>query len=351
MKIAVLLPNHNHGRFIGRAVAAIQRQSHADWEMAIVDDASTDDSREAIAELARQDRRIVTTFRSERGGAVAALQTGYAMTTAPLVLGAAADDCIGNDRFFEAANAAFEANPRAGCVFAKAALVDGETGERYFVMAMARSSGWNPPQQCMRDFLCGKLWIHGAAAVWRRSAVDRVGGYDAALGPRADYFLNHALAALDGAVFLDEVATDVRHSQGSYGQSSDGESFFREYALVERNLMRLDLGYRVRTRWRRKWRGNVINERLAHRWQGQFFDSIRGPLAAFDPWHRTRFQDDLGEIAMRLHVHAQDWERELARRVAAAESIFDEIAGTLQRDRIDALVHWWKRRRSVGASH
>ena len=61
--------------------------------------------------------------------------------------------------------------------------------------------------------------MHGAAAVWRRSYVDRVGGYDPALGPRADYFLNHAVAALGGAVFLDEIATHVRHSEDSYGQA------------------------------------------------------------------------------------------------------------------------------------
>jgi glycosyltransferase involved in cell wall biosynthesis len=329
MKIAVLLPNYNHAKFIGQAIKAIQRQSHRDWELAIVDDASTDDSRELIAELARQDERIITKFLPNNGGVTAALTICYAMTTAPVVLGTAADDYIVNSRYFEAVNAAFAAHPQAACAFAKASLVSAESGDPYFVMAAAPHSGWIAPRQCLKDFLNGRMFIHGGAVAWRRAHVDRVGGYDSALGPRADFFVSLALSALGGAVFIDEIATVVRFSDQAYGQSVDDETYFRQFALAERKLLELDLGYGVKPRWRRTWRDNIINERLANRWQRWLLDAVRKPIAALDPWHVRRFQAELGDIATRLRAGARDWENTIDSNVAAAQLTFDRVAGPL----------------------
>jgi glycosyltransferase involved in cell wall biosynthesis len=339
MKIAVLLPNYNHAGFIGEAIEAIRAQSHADWELAIVDDASTDQSRDVIAEHAQRDSRIATKFLPQNGGVMPALKACYAMTTAPIVVGAAADDVIVNPRYFEAVNSAFTANPQAGCVFAKASLVDQATGREIFVMGKAPRAGWIAPRDCLRNFLTDRIFIHGAAVAWRRSDVDRAGGYDPALGPRADFYLNLAISALAGAVFLDEVTSMVRFSPGAYGQSVDDATHFHQFALAERKLMALDLGYRVDPRWRRRWRDNVINEQLANRWQKGFLDAVRKPIAAFDRWHLPRFVPGLGEMATQLQMNAPDWEKEIDRRVAAAERTFDSVAGPLRPSRVDAFLH------------
>jgi glycosyltransferase involved in cell wall biosynthesis len=345
MKIAVLLPSYNHAKFIGEAIAAVRAQSHANWEIAIVDDASTDGSRDLIADQARHDKRITATFLSQNGGAVAALRAGYAMTTAPLVLGAAADDVIASPGYFAAVNAALAAHPQAACVFAKAVLVDAETGKEHFVMAKAPRAGFIAPRQCLKDFLTDRIFIHGAAVVWRRPMVDRVGGYDAALGPRADLFLNLAVPALAGAVFLDLIAARVRFAVHGWGRSADDETHFRQYALVERKLQALDLTFRIKPDWRRRWRDHVINERLANGWQRRFLDAVHKPMAAFDPWHLPQFQPDLGEVAMRLSRNAPEWEAEIDRRVAAAERLFESIAGPLQSNRFAAVMRRVGRRR------
>ena len=256
------------------------------------------------------------------------------LKTAPLVLGTAADDRILDSHYFEAVSAAFEAHPKAACVFAKALLVNAETGETYFQMAKARRAGFIPARQCLEDFLTDRMFVHGAAVVWRRSYVDKVGGYDAALGPRADFFLNLSLPALGGAVFLDEIVTNVRFSERGYGEAVDDETYFRQFALAERKLLSLDLGYSVNPQWRRTWRGNVINERLANRWQRRFIDAVRQLIAALDPWHVKRLPPDLGEIATQLGARSQEWEKAIARRVAAAEAIFDDLAGPLRANRL-----------------
>jgi len=56
--ISVVLPTHNGSRFIDQAIDSIVRQTYQDWELIVVDDASTDDTPTRIDWWPRQDDRI-----------------------------------------------------------------------------------------------------------------------------------------------------------------------------------------------------------------------------------------------------------------------------------------------------
>ena len=43
-KVTVCMPNYNYGRFIGEAIQSVLEQDFSEFELVIVDDASTDDS-------------------------------------------------------------------------------------------------------------------------------------------------------------------------------------------------------------------------------------------------------------------------------------------------------------------
>jgi len=55
---SVLMANYNNERFIEEAVQSVQVQNYPDWELVIIDDASTDNSWEIITRLARYGSRI-----------------------------------------------------------------------------------------------------------------------------------------------------------------------------------------------------------------------------------------------------------------------------------------------------
>ena len=44
IRVSVLMPNYNSERFIGEAIESILKQSHHNFELIILDDASTDNS-------------------------------------------------------------------------------------------------------------------------------------------------------------------------------------------------------------------------------------------------------------------------------------------------------------------
>lgn len=57
-KVSIITPSYNCGRFIGETIESVLAQTHADWEMIIVDDCSTDNTREVVAGYIAKDNRI-----------------------------------------------------------------------------------------------------------------------------------------------------------------------------------------------------------------------------------------------------------------------------------------------------
>ncbi|MEZ4749751.1 MAG: glycosyltransferase family 2 protein [Bdellovibrionota bacterium] len=73
--VSILLPNFNSGNYLNEAVDSVLQQSYTEWELIIVDDASTDRSREIAARLAKRDPRIRVLFHSQNQGAAHARNT------------------------------------------------------------------------------------------------------------------------------------------------------------------------------------------------------------------------------------------------------------------------------------
>src|ERR1700722_4127599 len=89
MKFSILLNNYNYGRYLGTAIESALKQTHADFELIIVDDGSTDNSREVIAGF--KDPRIIPVLK-ENGGQASAFEAGIARATADYLAFLDADD-------------------------------------------------------------------------------------------------------------------------------------------------------------------------------------------------------------------------------------------------------------------
>ncbi len=57
-QLSVILPTYNRINLLGRAVRSVQVQSLDNWELIILDDASTDNTKEYLDHLAQQDPRV-----------------------------------------------------------------------------------------------------------------------------------------------------------------------------------------------------------------------------------------------------------------------------------------------------
>ncbi len=70
--VSIITPTYNCGKFIGRTIESVQRQTYHNWEMIIVDDCSTDDTEDIVNKYKAKDGRIkYHKLKTNSGAAVA----------------------------------------------------------------------------------------------------------------------------------------------------------------------------------------------------------------------------------------------------------------------------------------
>jgi hypothetical protein len=92
VKVSVILPVYDASRTLRQAVSSILRQDFADFELILLDDCSTDGSRELVAEYAAADSRIRTIFHRENVGLPASLNEALQAARGEYVVRMDADD-------------------------------------------------------------------------------------------------------------------------------------------------------------------------------------------------------------------------------------------------------------------
>jgi glycosyltransferase involved in cell wall biosynthesis len=90
--VSIILPTYNRAKFLPEAFAAIRGQTWTDWELIVVDDGSSDDTRALIPELTRGWQQPVHYIYQENQGAYGARNTGLDHATGKYIAFYDSDD-------------------------------------------------------------------------------------------------------------------------------------------------------------------------------------------------------------------------------------------------------------------
>ena len=186
-RVSAVVPTYNRGYIIGEAVASVLNQSYADVEVIVVDDASTDDTREVVEKFKSEKVRYI---RHERNrGCSAAYNTGITAATGQLVGILDSDDAWKPD-YLQKLVGFLEEHPEADIVFCDTEIHGGE--ERIpSLMALMKSFPRllqaNPgayeyifTARQMHMCLLEEVPIKPSAVVIRRELFDKAGIFDEA---------------------------------------------------------------------------------------------------------------------------------------------------------------------------
>lgn len=88
--VSVVLCNYNYSRFVGEAIESVLRQTYGNLELVVVDDGSSDGSRQVIASYV--DARSRKVFHGQNRGQAAAFNTGFRETNGSLIAFLDSDD-------------------------------------------------------------------------------------------------------------------------------------------------------------------------------------------------------------------------------------------------------------------
>ncbi len=89
--VSVILPTYNRARLLPRAIDSVLSQNLSDWELIIVNDGSTDNTEEIIAEYKRRDKRIIS-YKQGNKGVAAALNVGFLSGKGKYITSIGSDD-------------------------------------------------------------------------------------------------------------------------------------------------------------------------------------------------------------------------------------------------------------------
>jgi glycosyltransferase involved in cell wall biosynthesis len=191
--VSIVIPTHNRSSHLLRAVESIRGQTFTDWELVIVDDGSTDDTRSAVSRI--RDGRIVYT-QQEHSGVSAARNAGIRLARRSWVSFLDSDD-YWQSRKLERQIATLAAEPAYKVLYTNEIWI--RNGVRVNQRKLHRKYGGWIFEHCVP--LC---IISPSSVLMHRDVLEEEGTFDETFTVCEDYELWLRIAARRPVRFLDE---------------------------------------------------------------------------------------------------------------------------------------------------
>lgn len=248
--ISIVLPTYNGCRYLREAIESCLQQTFTNWELILVDDASTDDTPALMRRYAAQDSRIRVIRNAVNSKLPKSLNCGFAQARGEFFTWTSDDNCYRREAL--ATMLAFlEANPGADVVYANYTVMDENGVPRKF----------GPPGAGPLEELPFRNVV-GACYLYRRKVHEELGGYAEDLFLVEDYDFWLRAATRFQLAFLNQDLYLYRwHEQSLSLKQPENVLRAREKSLA-RNLGRMR--WLTRPVWTRVWK-DLIGQAIARR--------------------------------------------------------------------------------------
>jgi glycosyltransferase involved in cell wall biosynthesis len=200
--VSVVVPNYNHARFLRKRLDSILGQTFQDFELILLDDCSTDDSRSILSQYANDPRVRIEFNQANSGSTFKQWNKGVRVARGEFVWIAESDD-YADERLLETLVSLLKRDMEVGFAYCRSRRVSDEgrlDGFGDYYLNDVDSSRWasdfcaDGSEECRKYFAFGNPVPNASAVVFRRSAYEGVGGADESFGMCGDWKLWAAMA-------------------------------------------------------------------------------------------------------------------------------------------------------------
>lgn len=241
--VSVIIATYNYARYISEAIYSLQQQTFKDWECIIVDDGSTDNTREVVNEIIKNENRV-SYHAIKNSGPSVARNAGVGLSKGNYILFLDADDLLQSDKILSHVTAfAIDANLDVAYGDVRYFNDGDKNHDNYFFSLHKNKKQWIPVFSGNGRDLESKVLRENimvtSSPLFKKEALLKIGLFDTVLKKLEDWelfqrmiFANLKLQYIDA----ENSWVLMRAHQTSYSFNKDG---MRSYLLpiFQKNLL------------------------------------------------------------------------------------------------------------------
>jgi GT2 family glycosyltransferase len=200
MKVSIVIPTKNRRDLLAQTLASVRAQTHPHWEALVCDDGSDDGTQAMVAAMAAEDPRIQLIEPIGKPGAPTRRNQGVREAKGAYVVFLDSDDLLAPECLAGRVSI-MEAEPELDAAIWASEIFDQHPGDlkRYWNVFTAEDD--------IERFIRHDAVWSTIGPIWRRDAIERIGGWDASF-PTFDDWELHTRALIRGLRYRRIAAAD-----------------------------------------------------------------------------------------------------------------------------------------------
>ena len=231
VRASVVLPTYSRANVLGRSIGSVLEQTLEEYELIVVDDASTDDTEETVNQF--DDDRIRYIRHDRNRGAAAARNTGITAAEGDIIAFQDSDDRW-EKRKLEKQVTAFENSTENVGVVYTGTLRQLPDAEEYIP-----GHGVQPKEGNIEESILQYNFVTPQAAAVRKECFETVGRFDEELPPLSDWEMWIRMSAIYEFKFIDEQLVTAYLQDDSISSDNEANRRARE-RIIQKHRHRFD---------------------------------------------------------------------------------------------------------------
>ncbi len=224
LSVSVVVPNYNHARFLPERIDSILRQTFQDFELILLDDCSTDDSRAILSQYERDPRVRIEFNEVNSGTPFKQWNKGVRLARGKYVWIGESDDWA-DERLLERLVALLEADESVAFAYCRSWRVIGDHCNSGFADEypdlVDADDRWTQDfvidgyEACARYFVFNNPVPNASAVVFRKEIYEAAGGADESFRVCGDWKLWAGMALKGRIAYTAESLNYFRYHEGT----------------------------------------------------------------------------------------------------------------------------------------